>query len=369
MRSINKKIIISFGIIAIICLIALIIDDKKAEEYNESQPEILGIKYLDGDVLGGDNDNRPVKYAYKGDKLNNDKNEIINKRNKHTKFFKNKDGSITAEIISGVPQYYEDDNGEWWQAEYATSTVKELSKKKKISLLDRLFGNVAYADTDTFYPDANPETSSMDGNVRRIVVAGEAWSSIRTGAGTNYDDTSNLDYVFYIDSDTDTDEWNRNDRAMFLFDTSSLDDDVTIDSATLSIYGESKNDNLSITPNVNVVSANPASNTAIEASDYVDFGSTVFSTAIAYADISTSGYNDFALNASGLSNISKTGISKFGILNQNYDIDNSGPSWSSNVVSNFRVQMAETTGTSQDPKLVIVYTPSSVDDEIIIITD
>ncbi|MCL4419962.1 hypothetical protein M1146_07785, partial [Patescibacteria group bacterium] len=55
------------------------------------------------------------------------------------------------------------------------------------------------------------------------------------------------------------------DRAILLFDTSSLPDDASISAATLSLYVADKNDDYA--QDVGITSSNPASNTAIVTSD------------------------------------------------------------------------------------------------------
>ena len=63
-------------------------------------------------------------------------------------------------------------------------------------------------------------------------------------------------------------------------------------------------------------------------------------------------YNNFALNASGLAAINKTGITKFSLRIVS-DIDNVEPTWSSGNDAVFDISEADETGTTQDPKLVI----------------
>ena len=137
----------------------------------------------------------------------------------------------------------------------------------------------------------------------------------------------------------------------FLYDTSPLGSGATVSSATVSIYGDTI---ASVVDNdagsVNVFSSTPASNTAIGTADYDQIGSTSFSTAINIGSWTVSGYNNFSLNASGLVDVNKTGISKFS-LRTSFDSANSAPS-GNNVVW---FSLGNTSGTSQDPKIVIEY--------------
>ena len=144
-------------------------------------------------------------------------------------------------------------------------------------------------------------------------------------------------------------------RGVYLFDSSGLPDNATISAATLSIYGEAKVDNITITPNVNIYSSAPASNTALEAGDFDSLGTTAYSTAISYSSFSDTGYNDFVLNASGRSAISKTSVSKFGARNANYDVAATPPTWAGEAASFFTIYASEQ-GVGYKPKLVVTYT-------------
>lgn len=210
----------------------------------------------------------------------------------------------------------------------------------------------------TFYPDANPETSSVDGHAYTGPAGESSWSTFVARAGNAAVDNAAIIEALYIQSEATSPQWRYLYRSIFLFDTSSLPDDATISAATLSLYGQGKSDALGITPNVNVYSSNPASNTALAAADFSSLGATAFcGSAITYAGWNTSGYNDFTLNASGIAAINKSGVSKFGARNANYDAAVATPSWSSNKISSMEVYCAEQ-GSGYKPKLVVTYDES-----------
>lgn len=212
---------------------------------------------------------------------------------------------------------------------------------------------------DTFWPDSSAETTTVDGhcgvNDGVACTNSYSWSGLRTASGTLASDSATTLSVVDIQSCSTTDAWRQIRRAIFTFDTSPIPDANEIATATLSVYGSAKADALSITPNVNVYSSTPASNTAVASGDYANTGSTTFSTAIAYSSFSTAAYNDFTLNSNGIANISKTGVSKFCLKNQNYDGDNSAPTWSSALESYINIHSAENGDISQSPKLVLTY--------------
>jgi len=210
--------------------------------------------------------------------------------------------------------------------------------------------------TATFYPDANPETSSVDGWVGQDSNSA-TWAAIRDGAGNQVADSATNNFIWIRSGGTPS-TWNNISRLIFLFNASSLPDNTTIASAVLSLYGSAKVDSLNISPAVNIYSSNPASNVALAASDYTLLGTTAFSTAITYANWSISGYNNFTLNSSGIAAISKTGVSKFGARESNYDVPNVTPAYTYYVSSSFTMYMAEQ-GSGYQPKLVVTYTASS----------
>jgi len=214
--------------------------------------------------------------------------------------------------------------------------------------------------TLTKYPDADPETNTVDGSAGQtyVIGSGVSWATIRAGAGNSADDSSaSGDGGIWITADSVSGNWRALYRGIYLFDTSSLTAAATISATVLSLYGSNKQDDLSITPNVDIYVSGPATNTAVVAGDF-DSVLTTSQTGspITYAGLSVVGYNDFTFNGTGIGNVSKTGISKFGTANANYDVANSAPTWATTNSSGFNTYMADQTGTANDPKLVVTYT-------------
>lgn len=211
------------------------------------------------------------------------------------------------------------------------------------------------------YPDADPETSTVDG---QIVYQGTnvTWATIHDAAdGTSASDSATFANMALISSGTTSNRYSNLYRGMTLFDTSALPDAATISAAVLQMWGRAKANGLG-TPSVNVYSANPASNTALAAADYDQIGTTAYATAISYASWSDTdtAYNSFNFNATGIAAISKTGISKFGIREATFDVANSAPTWASEQESGFRSRWAEDTGGDKDPAFTVTYSVSSL---------
>lgn len=207
--------------------------------------------------------------------------------------------------------------------------------------------------SNTFYPDANVESTSVDGIVARHSV-NEAFSTIRNGAGTLAADSDATREAPRLIATTTSNQWGQLRRGIYLFDTSSLNDSMGIKSSTLSIHLTVVNDVFN--QSVSICSSNPASNTALVNSDYAiaGFGSTKLSSDVDLGNIS-GGYVNFALNSSGITNISKTGISKFGTRFSG-DMDNSAPTWSSGA-DNYTMSVFSDNGTNK-PTLTTIYVPS-----------
>ena len=208
--------------------------------------------------------------------------------------------------------------------------------------------------SQTFYPDADPETSSVDGALQQNNDP-DTWANIRGGPGTLANDT-NVDANVKIKCSATTDRYKYYNWYAALFDTSGLPDDALISAAILSLFGFSKQNDQSINFDVNIYASNPASNTALEAGDYDARSYTPFATAIDWDDWITDGYNDFPFNAAGRSSISKTGVSKYALLEVNYDVGGATPFWATADQGNYDVRhYTADQGSGYKPKLVVTY--------------
>lgn len=287
-----------------------------------------------------------------------------------------KDGSVDLEkfVFVNPPILVSDLNGtivrEWTDKETGALRQRKLREDPKEALLQSLAHTISVKQqkfdssriiagkkgdtTTTCYPDADPESTSVDGGLINS-IAETTWAALRGAtAGSSATPSDATSYVFRISSGPTTNKWDLLDRVAILFDCSAIADTDTINSATISLYDDNlRADNLSITPNTNIFSSNPASNTNLVADDYDTVGTTAFATAITWAGWTLNNYNNFALNASGLANISKTGVSKFSAYNQNYDADNVTPTWGNDITSYQSIKLADTAGTASDPKLVV----------------
>ena len=271
------------------------------------------------------------------------------------------------------PQFFEN-NGVWKQIQYATTTQEIFSMSgaiphiKKRELVERSMHRLlgikpVFAAVSTFYPDADVETTSVDGHLQSLstgnVLSSDAWNNARSGASPSVFDaavTNSIHTRITIVPRTGN-YIGQIDRSFLLYDTSSLTVNATISSATLSIYITAKNNtNNSGNDTLNIVTTTPASNTTLATGDWGNVGTTLQASAVDLSVLTTTAYNNFSLNSTGLVNISKTGVTKFG-LRMGEDINNVQPA--DDTQNSVTYSAAEEAGTSQDPKLEVTYTVAS----------
>ena len=246
-----------------------------------------------------------------------------------------------------------------------------LTKILESQFLDTAVYPVFTDTTSTFFPDPHVEVNTVDGELFEV-TNGATWTNLVNDAGSGFgDDGATFKIIEYKTDNSDNTKWRQNLRGITLFDTAAIPDGDSIDSATLSFHVTAIQDDTATTPDSSIYLSAPVSNTALEAGDYNSAGlapsSTEQSDTLSWASHSTSTYSDFTINSTGLSNISKTSITKFGVKNTNYDDADSAPSHPGTTATATRLTIkgAETTATSTDPKLVVIH---SVARKIIIIT-
>jgi parallel beta-helix repeat protein len=204
-----------------------------------------------------------------------------------------------------------------------------------------------------FHPDAHVETSSVDGIVQRNTAG--TWAQIIAGAGTNADDTSTTGPGARATANVD--EFERCWRSIFVFDTSILPVGAVIDSAELYFHVDSKVNDLVWTNAMAalcLVSATPATHTALVAADYGTLGSTRLATDVPYNVVAV-GDNTITLNAAGLAVI-HTGagaVSEFGLRIAG-DLDASAVPWVISKNTYYDIICAEAADATI-PKLTITY--------------
>lgn len=206
-----------------------------------------------------------------------------------------------------------------------------------------------------FNPDANPESTSVDGVITRDIAGPpwESWATIRTSTGNIASDSATT-MGLGITTDVNANQYKSLSRVVLLFDTSAIPDEATINSATVELYANSKANSFSEDWATVVVASTPASNTALATGDYLQTGSTALSGTVATSAITTSAYNTWTLNAAGLAAISKTGVTKLALV-LDRDRSDSEPA---HQTSKDHSVVFQTSDNTNKPKLVVSYTGS-----------
>lgn len=220
--------------------------------------------------------------------------------------------------------------------------------------------------TTTVYPDPSPETTTMDASVAHDNNTTTVWANVQgVATGTRVNQTNpeiNTGFVGTVSvGKRGTGRWGI-ERSITGFDTSPVGSD-SIDSAVVSLYV------VSVTNNVNTgndtmfpTSAAPASNTTIATGDYDAVGDSVgaptaWATAVDLSALTSSAYNDYTLNATGEAGINGSGVTNIG-WRQGDDVT-SAPSFGNGQYNGANCRAADYTGTSQDPKLVVVHSAAA----------
>jgi hypothetical protein len=145
-----------------------------------------------------------------------------------------------------------------------------------------------------------------------------------------------------------------NGRSFFGFNTSALTSYATIVSATFDIYVTARSGTDAET--LNVVQMTSGDPTSLVVGDYINAGATSAGS-LAFGSASTSAYNNITLDATGLSWISKTGVTNLA-LRTSRDINNSAPTVDQPSGNNLTMGYAG--GYANPATLTVTYTlPSS----------
>lgn len=205
----------------------------------------------------------------------------------------------------------------------------------------------------TTWPEPGNGTTTCDASVQRSGSSG-TWAALRDGAGTAAWSNNSSGGVYFLASSS-SNQWASLYREIQSYDCSSLAG-AMITGATLSLYGESKDDGQGWLPTLQIYGATPAAKNTATASDFSQIDTTArCDIAITFAAWSTSAYNSFALNSSGLALVAPAVIS-IGLREAKYDAANSPPTWANLGSVSFYWKAADVAGTSSDPKLVVYAT-------------
>lgn len=266
--------------------------------------------------------------------------------------------------IFNPPVLVSDPNGtiirEWVDEKTGEPKQSHWREDPKQAVLDTLFYNVKAVGkenaqiikgsigntTSTFYPVAG-ESTPCDG---RITNSGTVYSTVHdASAGTSVAMSAANPNIIIHGFETPTYTIS---RSGFGFNISSIGADV-ISSATFSVAGDGGAPAAGDTDSIDIVSFTPASTNTFVVGDFDQFGTTVYANKTIASWTSTNGvYNDFTISAAGITYISAW-ASLIGFLGFRYNKDTtSSAPLANNGCTGY---MADQTGTSSDPKLVLVH--------------
>jgi len=232
------------------------------------------------------------------------------------------------------PHYYKNDNGQVqeiihertsqqiWQETLIQTTTEKIEALLK-----------------TPYILADSYSSGSDGYVGNVAQTSYALARNTTPSSINSDAET------YIEAQQHESNKFAITRALFHFDTSAIDDTYSIGTSSLFLYGYN---NKSGSENYNLYTS---SSTSLTTGSFFQFNSTPLATNISATDFNVAGYNEFILNSTGTSTISKTGTSAFMLRQVDYDVNNSAPP--NNLYKVIAVQSSATAGTDKDPYLLV----------------
>jgi hypothetical protein len=232
------------------------------------------------------------------------------------------------------------------------------------AVLDRFVPQYSFGlATLTSTPGLGAGSMTGDGYIGRIVTAGSVYSTIiDAAAGTTLAMDGTLGaLVRIIAHATTSDRYTEIRRSGFTFKTDNLGAYSTVTAVNLRLDSRASyqlNTFPTVNSDVEIVGFAPAivNNFAVE--DYSTFGATSFST-MSYADYTASeGHKTFTLNAAGIANVNKTGITGVG-ARLGSDLSGTGITWEAGGSLAVGVRWADGSGTVADPKLDVTYTEGS----------
>lgn len=239
-----------------------------------------------------------------------------------------------------------------------------------ISMLNKiLVPSVGYKEiTEIFAPDQSPEVTTVDGYARRVVI-GESFSDLRGGVGTGSSTDADTFMLVSLISHSVTDEFTTMNRAIMLFDVSTIPTGSVIQNARMifragTTFGTEFGGNIGL---VELLSIN--SNTAVTTADYpvANYGSADLAPRVELLGTNSaipwvpSEDNVYQLNEAGLTVLTTAidgdNIVKFA-MRTGYDIDNTSPTWASAKADTVSVRSADHT-TNPAPRLYVTYWSSN----------
>ena len=178
--------------------------------------------------------------------------------------------------------------------------------------------------------------ASYDGSVGSEINT--TWVPLRNSGGNLVTELQNNTYsgqTYSVETNF-AGRYQKHYRGLITWDTSAIPDGATITSATVSVAGHDHEDQLGEF-DFAIIDATPLDKSAYVAGDYGRTTFTRMAGDIPYGSFSNDGWNEFTLNPSGLTTISKTGLTTF-MFTHSADVDNSSLTWANDSLSAFEIR-------------------------------
>jgi hypothetical protein len=244
----------------------------------------------------------------------------------------------------------------WQEVKRALNRMNELALLKAVRS-----GVPAGAATLTLHPDAHPESTTCDGYA--ATADNNTFSAMIAQDGATKDDSGTSFFHGFGSNGGLGTSFNRMRHAHSGFNTSALAGG-TISAVTWSVVCSGSEDSLTPSADASLIISAPASNTGLVIDDFQNaFNNTTklaADIAVTSHDVGGSTYTDFSFSATGRGLVVTNGVTNVGWIMAQVvgdDGSNSGAPTSGNGDAFLNGRPSEYTGTSQDVKLVVVYTP------------
>ena len=236
---------------------------------------------------------------------------------------------------------------------------------KAIHGFDKMFAEKFFPELDlgfatlTAYPQSGGGGGnvSCDGFMFFYRTSANTWAFVIGDDGTNVTPVTSQNYptvsgfVPY-----NAIGWQQNYRGAFSMDTSSLGSS-TLNSANIFLTPHSLTDTLSANPTLCIFGSTQANANTLVAADYARIGNTPFSDTHDANHMSMEMEYTFTLNSSGIANINKTGVSKFGLKEYTYDYGATTPPYVGSGASYLSIYNADSG--ANIPRLEVAYSVGS----------
>jgi hypothetical protein len=181
------------------------------------------------------------------------------------------------------------------------------------------------------------------------------WANAHNAASSTWVGSNELQP--YLHTTTTSNRWDRFGRGVLLFNTSTIPSDATITSAKLGILVASKQVTLG-SPDLVLTGGHLASNSSVANGDYDGFWQDEYAVRLPYSEISTVAWTNITLT--NLTFIQKGTPPSFSTiyLRDSWDVNNSGPTWSSNKYASLSRWTLGSGDSSKYPFLEVTYTPA-----------